>query len=679
MEYDQIFTGQAEEPETQEYEEQEENLPKPSKDVQNRMVDFVKQNFSSWKDSLKPYRERLVDVYEAWATYKVSRAHDYDTNFKVNKAHEIVEKVLPRIVAKDPRWVVEPRLDDFYPDRPLTDENGQELIDPSTIPNTQENYEMLAEAWKKWLLAKRQRYEEAQQFAAVTQDYLQYLFIEYKLRKYLRRLGKSMIINGKGIGKVQYKYEVVQNMTGKKGGQREYKQDVRGEYPTLVVKSWSDVYWDPRYPSFSESPGVIEVCSNVRYWDILRNKEDYFNLQQLKEVCEVQYSNQHGDEVKALEEYRSQIHAIAGIPEETIQAPIDAMNLTITYFYGFFSEDFDTEEKMVEIGVVGAGDIMLFPICYKQIGRIPFVEIDCFEDPEVNLPVGFVEPIMSLMDESNFKKNAASQYINKALYRSWYWSPQSGIDPRDLEDRPGAIITVPDSVTEAQANLQEVELRPLDPSYFQEQNDFDRQIQSMSFTVDTSSQRGQQALTDTATGIRVAFFESNSVINEIRKHFEEGVAELGYQLLIATFEHMEENIVFQKMGTEQYWEMNKELLRDAIMRYNIRVETGSSSYDDVDNRRQEAIAFWNFATGGRSAGLNIDLEEAWMDAADTWEKKNPAKFIKPRNIDQIVAEIMGVAPPTAEGGGNVQPVPGGAETPQSLTEKVAGGKMAPQQ
>jgi len=121
----------------------------------------------------------------------------------------------------------------------------------------------------------------------------------------------------------------------------------------------------------------------------------------------------------------------------------------------------------------------------------------------------------------NFKKNSASEYINNALNRSWIWSPNSGIDPRDLISKPNNIIvTTKDAIT-AQNNLVELQHRNLPTDYFQEQNDLERQIQSSTFTVDTSSQKSQQALTNTATGIRVKFFESNSVIDEIRKHFEE--------------------------------------------------------------------------------------------------------------------------------------------------------------
>ena len=70
-------------------------------------------------------------------------------------------------------------------------------------------------------------------------------------------------------------------------------------------------------------------------------------------------------------------------------------------------------------------------------------------------------------------------------------------------------------------NFREIPFRQLPMDYFNEQNDFERQIQAVTFTVDTSNPKNQQALTNTATGARIKFFESNVVIDEIRKHFEQ--------------------------------------------------------------------------------------------------------------------------------------------------------------
>lgn len=132
-----------------------------------------------------------------------------------------------------------------------------------------------------------------------------------------------------------------------------------------------------------------------------------------------------------------------------------------------------------------------------------------------------MEGIVSLQRELNFKKNSTSKYINNALNRSWVWSPNSGVRVQDLVSRPNNIIVTDKDRASVENNLFELPHRDINPSYFQEQNDFERQIQAMTFTVDTSQNNSAQALTSTATGARIKFYESNTVMDEVRKHLEE--------------------------------------------------------------------------------------------------------------------------------------------------------------
>lgn len=79
------------------------------------------------------------------------------------------------------------------------------------------------------------------------------------------------------------------------------------------------------------------------------------------------------------------------------------------------------DERMYEMTV--ANDMLL--VCFQEVVQNPFEEIRCFEDTETNFSWGFVEPIVSLQRELNFKKNSASEYINAANNRSWVWNANS--------------------------------------------------------------------------------------------------------------------------------------------------------------------------------------------------------------------------------------------------------------
>lgn len=644
----------------------------PSQEVQNRALSLIKDTLSDYKNLNTAYMERMLRIYESFSTYEEQRRAEWSTTFKVNKAHEVIEKVLPRIIAKNPRWVVSPRTDDFNPTKDLPMDDG--------TPEAQ-----LARA-KEY----QRRLEQAKEFSHGIQDYLSYIFEEYGLVNQTRLWAKNMLVYGKGRAKIKYKYETAtiledeeilpepsvpetpqlpgqppQPVVSKK---KRKVEKVVGEYPTIDVKSWTDIYTDPRYLRVGDMPAYIENVNGVRLWDLKRNKDKYFNLDKLEEIAGLSSFNTDNAE------YKRRVQAIAGIQNLTIDTAVDKNALHLTVYYGYFQEDDDMEEKMYKICVV---ENMLV-ISYEEITQIPFEEIDCFEDTETNHSVGFVEPIVGLQDELNFKKNSSSEYINHALNRSWLWSANSGVDPRDLISKPNNIIVTSKNAQEAMANLIEIPHRELNSSFFQEQNDFERQIQSMTFTVDTSNAQSQQALTNTATGIRIKFFESNSVIDEVRKHFEHGLERLAYKLLQTTFENMEDNIVIKKLGDDGFWEINKELLRDAITRYTIRVEVNSSSYTDLESRREDAIALFNSALSASQAGVPVDLQEIWKDVAYTFEKKDLGRYIKPPKMQDIAAELSGGAQGgQPQGGGQPLPPypPQGLPPAAELTEQVAAGGL----
>ena len=626
-------------------------MPTPSQELQQSILTFVLDTYGQYKDLNKNRNNKLLEVYRAYSTYEEEKKADWLTNFKINKAHEIVERVLPRLIAKNPRWLVTPKTDDFYPEQELA---PVDVNDPASV------------AQRKKELADRRK--KTQDYSRAIQDYLEYVFDEYGFEKALRMLAKNVIVDGKGRAKICYKYEIVRNITEKEEPttneegtveKTEIKEEVVGEYPYIDVKSWTDVLTDPRFRTVRDMPAYIEMVSGVRLADLKRN-EEYFNLDKLTEVA--------GLKSEDTDTYKSRVMAIAQVSSYTADAPIDKNALNLIKFYGLYDIEEDGNEKMYEFTIVDK----LFLIGMKEITKIPFVEIDCFEDTQTNFSVGFVEPILGLQDELNFQKNSAINFINQSLNRTFIWSPNSGIDPRDLISKPYGVIPTTVDVPTAMANLQELPMRQLPSDYFQNQNDLERQIQGQTFTVDTSNQRGQQALTDTATGMRIEFFESNSVLDQVRKNFESGLSQLAYLLIQEAFENMEDNIALKKMGADEYWELNKELLRAAVQRYTIRVEVASSSFDDIENRRRDAMAFFNMLMQGAQAGVPVDMEEAVKDVIDTFEKRDKAKFIRPPELSQITQGM-----PTGSAKQDVQ----GVEAPRQpqgaieVTQSVAQGDL----
>lgn len=220
-----------------------------SKVEQIKVLQYIKETFDNYVKLSANDRERLFNVFSGYTTFTQDKPAEWSSSFKINKAHEIVNKILPRIIAKNPRWLVNPRTDEFRPeDKFLSGEQRQA------------------------------RMEQMAEMSKGINDYLTYIFDRYNLREPLRLWAKSMIIYGNAYAKIKYKYETtrVKDENGK------ITEKVIGEYPTIDPKSWTDIYIDPRYVLLEDMPCIIEVVNGVRLSDLMRKRKKYINLDQLE-------------------------------------------------------------------------------------------------------------------------------------------------------------------------------------------------------------------------------------------------------------------------------------------------------------------------------------------------------------------------------------------------------------
>lgn len=562
---------------------------------QQLAVLHVTETFKQYKDLLQPYYERLLAVYKELNTFVYPKKSEWSTTFKVNKMHEVSNKITPRIVGRNPKWLVS--------------------IKPDMITN-----------WESVDI------EALNMQAKAVQDLLTTTFDKYNLTEPVRLWAKGMVNYWPSFAKVVTKYDI--SRTEKKVDKeeqyiddmwveqtrkidREIEEKVANQYVTIEPVSWTDMYYDPRYVMFRDMPAVIHLVSWVRLAELKKSKH-YINSDKLEAIAKLD---------PTMSNYKSMVQSLTGLT--VIDTPkIDKNNLQIKFYYGLYDLKDNGDERLYKIWV--ANDLVC--VCFEEITQIPFEQIRCFEDTETNLSVGFLESIMGLQQELNYKKNSASEYINHALNRSWIWSPNSWVNPKKLISKPNNIIPTSKSVDEALKNLQELPHRTLDASYFQEQNDFERQIQGLTFTIDTNNSQNQQGLTNTATGMRIRFFESNSVIEEIRKHLEQWLERLAYKLLAEIAENTDENITIKQMDDDGFWEINKELIVNAIEKFEIKIEAGSSSYDSIENRRDDAIAKGNIWLQYAGAWVPVNLEEIFKDTLNTFEGTNAEKYITKQPI-----------------------------------------------
>lgn len=590
---------------------------------QQEAVLHVNNTFDQYKKLLDPYYTRLLWVYKELNTFIQPKTADWSTSFKVNKMHEVSNKITPRIVSRNPKWIVS--------------------IKPDIASSTE---------WDSWELDMQEK---------AIRDLLSTTFDKYNLQEPVKLWAKWMVNYWPSFAKVKTKYDI-SRYTEKVDEEETYmdemwveqvrkidkkiKEKVVNQYVTIEPVSWADIYYDPRYVLFSDMPAVVHVVWWVRLWDLKRNKEDYINIDLLDDVLKLDKSSSN---------YKENIQSVLWI--QLVDTPdIDKNNLSVKFYYWLY--DLKWDERLYKIGVVNG----LICICFEEITQIPFEQIKCFEDTETNLSVWFLEPILGLQQELNYKKNSASEYINHSLNRSYIRSPNSWINPKRLVSKPNNIISTTKTVDEAMKNLQELPHREINPSYFQEQNDFERQIQGLTFTIDTNNSANTQWLTNTATGMRIKFFESNSVIDAVRKNFEQWLTRLAYKLLTEIAENTEDNITIKQLEDEGYREINKEAIMDTLNKYEITIETGTSSYDTLENRRDDAIAKGNIWLQYAWAWVPVNMQELFKDVLGTFEGTTPDKYIQ-KNIP--------IPWQPTWWGGMIPSMPWQPNSPEQIVEAVA--------
>lgn len=605
---------------------------------QEAIIRYVWDCTTEYASLLADFHERMLDIYKEVNTFTGKKTNQRDTTFKVNKAHEIVNKILPKIISRNPKWLVSNKPDSIVSiinDKWLSDEQKQEKI------------------------------KQNKEYAKVVSQLLTFIFDKYGLSEQVRMWAKDMIIYGKGIAKATFKYEVARTIVdqpnaemimGEDGEEEEvtYKKKteeyVWGEHPCIDNISWTKVLYDPRYKDFDDLPAVIEVIEWVRLWQLKGNKK-YINLDKLENLPP---KEQFWKDTK---KYIEAVRNIAGIKNIEIKEWVDKNNLVLTNYYGYY--DTGAGESLWKF-TIASGIVV---ICIEEILQIPFEQIRCFEDTETNLWYWFVEPIISLVRELNFKKNSMSAIINNNLYPMTILNPNSWINPKDLTRRPNGIIMTDRSIENVNANMMQLPLIQIDQNYFNESNDFERQIQSATFTTDVSSPNSSQALTNTATGARINLWENNTVMDQIRKQLEEWLSRLAYKLLWEIFENMGEmdNIVLASDDDESYMLVHKEAIKDAIRKFDIKIEAGSSSFDSIENRRDERLAIGNMGLQYAAAWVPVNLTKLFTEALDTFEITNSEDYInkQPMMMDQWI------------GGAPVQLPESTTQTPADLTQDIA--------
>ena len=601
---------------------------KLTKNEESEVLKFLTETLNSYESQTEEWKEQNLEIYEALSTFTEPNTWDNFPRFKENLMHIILRQVVPRIIAKSPKPIVSVRTDSFF------------------------EWDDKAEGEDRVAVLERNA-----KFAKAMQDYLNVVFEQENFRERLKYWVVNQLTYWNAFAQIVPKYKIKRSKDGKT---KKITEKVIDVLPTLDIISFSEMLFDPRYKIMEDMPGYARIKEGVRLRDLIfatdsEWNERYFNLDKVEKLGNTKFMDKAS--------YRTQIEEVTWVSGVSLESGIDKNSLTLQTYYGLYSISWEArEERLYEITSIGNAVV----IGMTEITEMPILDIKGHEDPEVYLSVGLLAPILGIQDEINYQKNSRALAVSKSLNRDYLRAADSGIDPSQLVWGKGwAIIYAANWLAQAKAGFEEIADRPLDNSYFSDINDLNRSAQRLSHTTDVTQPQWQTAETNTATGAKISFFESNSVIAELRKNFERGVQELWMKILEWTFDNMDNNITLKNIDDWKFFRVNKEAFRDALERYEIKIEANSSSFDDEQSRRDDAIALNNISMLAAQAGVPVDLVESYKKVIWTFENVDPNDLLQEQDIAQEINWIPWVGE---------NPEERQSEAAQ-LTSAVAGGNI----
>lgn len=568
---------------------------------QNEIITHIAETFDFYKTNTAVWRDRMTAIYKWVSTFTSPKAQPWETNFKINKMHEYENRIVPRIMSKQPEPIVSYIREDMIENEDLDVWQLTEAVEDklSSIYKKQDMIESLklrARWWVRYWLC----------FAKLSP--------KYRISRKSKKVAETVWYNEDWtpIEKV-----------GKKIEEKVYEQ-----YTGIDIKSFTDIYFDPRCTRLEDMSSIIDISRNIRLSYFTRNPKKFMNLDLLQACCMSQ------SDLNNIDWYKNRVASLLGINVDKVSL-VKPNSLNVKCYYGYYDLSDDkmlANEKLYEFWVVD--DTVMVYAC--EIPFLPFEEFRVFEDTESFLATGFLEPILGLQDEYNWKKNRASEYINRALKPDYIWSPMSWIDPRKVNQGHWNLIVTTTDATTALANLVQMPARDLNNSYFNEQNDIERQFQSATFTINTNSPVTQNSLTNTATWAKIQSFDTDAVLWEVRTNFEQALVRLSYKLLQSEYENTEANMILSKRSDPStFREIHKEAIADVVEKYEIVIEAGSSSYDSQESRRNDALAQRNIAIQWQQAGLWPNIKKQYENVMMTFPNQKSEEIFSAMPQPQV--------------------------------------------
>lgn len=582
--------------------------PRPSKKVQDLAISKVERDFDFYNSLLINYRQKWLNLFLSTYTFDVrDRNQPGQSTIFFPKAFEQVEKIAPRIYGNNPKFVLS-----------LNVARNPEIAEADMVANRDSAQLGLNYFWKLGQCQKKGR-----------------------------NWVKQGLVTGIAWAKAVFERNTLITQSSEESFDEEgnlviretTKEQVLNEFPTFEVPDILDMYFDPRIELESDMLSIIEVKDNVRYADLEANKDLYFNLDRVKAL--VGNPQIEGDQKKQTK------FNLQGV---VTQQQTDEKLLTVKNWYGYFSEKEDEgSNEWYLITTVNACEV----IRYEKIDFNPWVKWNPIEVPSQGVGVGIVEPIEKLQKAYNLTRNQRAENISLILNRMWLMKQGAGIDPRKLISRAGNIIPTRDMDA-----LSPIVTPDVTGSAFNEAQSINTEIQQTLGTIDTTQDAGSNGFTNLATGQKIRWNEYNVRFKAIKQNFEEALARLGEKMLLMVGKEAENDPVVQDPITQKFFALAKTAFNNVSDFYSVTVLPDSTSYDSIENKREEVLALWTLLTAAKAQGVNINAEKAFRNVLESFPGVNPDDLILPPQPQQQAPEQGGPnIPKAAIEGAQVQQAP----------------------
>ena len=535
----------------------------PSKEVQQKAVNFVTTKSGDWESMCSQLRDKWLIFYELYRNFETKGRQPWQSKLFIPKAFEVVEKIAPRLIAHDPKFLA---------------------VSKTT---------------------------KSVQYTPILQDYLQYVWDEENLKEKTKGWVKNMLIYGTSFAKVGWNQRTKTKTTkediefeGELFEQETEEETLVDEIPTFDLVDIFDILLDPRETDLQDGLGIIHKRDNVLKADL--DPDVYFNIDEIKSERDI-------------DQDKKQKYSDRGIADMSNEE-----YCSIQEYWGLFEEKGHWKEKIISIAnksTLIRYENNPFITEDKPRGIRPFVPIYDQQVPGEFYGIGEIEPIQSLQTEINTIRNQRMDNVNLGMNQLWRVDPDAGINPTQVISRPGQLIFA------RQGEIEPMFNRDVPVSGYQEEQSLNRDIQTATGTIDFTQDSGSQGFTNTATGERIRANEANSRYQSKLDNIESGIAKVGKMMLYMASIFSDENIVIRRLaedGDEQFFELNSSIFEGAAEGIDVKVDAGSTGFDTIEDKRNSAIALGNISLQYANAGVPVDLTRNFIDILKYFPQvKNP--------------------------------------------------------